>query len=210
MEPFRVAFVPGVTPDKWVRRWRDRFPEEAIEPFPVEERHQTAVLFDDRADMSLVRLPVDTTGLHLIPLYAEVPVVVVSTEHVVAAFERIHVHDLTDEHHWDLAEVTAKEAVEAAAAGTGVVVLPLSVARLHHRKDVVAVPVDGVEEHRVGLAWRVGSEDPRSEQFIGIVRGRTERSSRGSTPDAKQTTGGKKPAPAKRAGSSPKRTRRRR
>jgi DNA-binding transcriptional LysR family regulator len=196
-EPFRVAFVPGVTPDKWVRRWRERFPQEPIEPVPVDERHQTAVLFEERAGMSLVRLPVDREGLHLIPLYAEVPVVVVAKEHVVAAFERIHVHDLADEHHWDLAEVSARDAVEAAAAGTGVVVLPMSVARLHHRKDVVAVPVDGVEEYQVGLAWRVGSEDPRTDEFIGIVRGRTERSSRGQAAARKQpaerTPGQRKP-----------------
>jgi DNA-binding transcriptional LysR family regulator len=182
-EPFRVAFVPGVTPDKWVRRWRQRFPDQPLEVSLVDARHQTSVLFEERADMSLVRLPVERDGLHLIPLYREVPVVVVSKQHVVAAFERIHVHDLADEHHWDLAEVTAKQAVEAAAAGTGVVVLPMSVARLHHRKDVVAVPVDGVDDYQVGLAWRVAVEDARLEEFIGIVRGRTERSSRGLVPE---------------------------
>ncbi len=196
-EPFRVAFVPGVTPDKWVRRWRERVPQEPIEPFLVDERHQTSVLFEELAEMSLVRLPIATDGLHLIRLYVEVPVVVVAREHVVAAFERIHVHDLADEHHWDLAEVSAKEAVEAAAAGTGVVVLPMSVARLHHRKDVVAVPVDGVEEYHVGLAWRVGSEDPRNDEFVGIVRGRTERSSRGQAAarkkPAEKTPGQRKP-----------------
>jgi DNA-binding transcriptional LysR family regulator len=179
-EPFRVAFVLGVTPDKWARRWRERHPGVPLDLFLVDARHQTSVLFDDTASMSFVRLPVDTDGLHLIPLYAEVPVVVVSRDHVVAAFERIHVHDLADEHHWDLAEVTPKQAVEAAAAGTGVVLLPMSVARHLHRKDVVAVPVDGVEEYQVGLAWRVGTEDPRVEELIGIVRGRTARSSRGA------------------------------
>ena len=32
---------------------------------------QTAVLYDGRADMSLVRIPVDTESLHVIPLYRE-------------------------------------------------------------------------------------------------------------------------------------------
>ncbi len=181
-EPFRVAVVPGVTPKTWVRRWQERHPDRAIEVVAVDERHQTSVLFEHRAAMSFVRLPVDREGLHLIPLYAETPVVVVGAEHVVAAFERIHVHDLVDEHHWDLAEVTAKEAVAAAAAGTGVVVLPMSVARQLRRRDVVAVPVDGVEETQVGLAWRAGDEDPRIEDFVGIVRGRTPNSSRGAAP----------------------------
>jgi hypothetical protein len=32
---------------------------------------------------------------------------------------------------------------------------------------------------KIGLAWLVDSDDPRVQAFIGIVRGRTERSSRG-------------------------------
>lgn len=186
MEPadrpvLRVALVPGVTPDKWVRRWRERFPGQPLETLLVDEAGQLAVLRDGTAAMAFVRSPGEREGLHLIPLYDEVPVVVVGREHVVAAFERIHVHDLADEHHWDLATLTRKQAVEAAAAGTGVVVLPMSVARALHRKDVVAVPVDGVAPYPVGLAWRVGDDEPRIEQFIGIVRGRTERSSRGTS-----------------------------
>ena len=37
--------------------------------------------------------------------------------------------------------MTEREAVETVAAGTGIVILPMSVARLHHRKDVVTRPV---------------------------------------------------------------------
>ena len=48
--------------------------------------------------MCLVRLPVDRDGLHLIPLYDEQPVVVVSREHPVAAYDEIDVADLADEH----------------------------------------------------------------------------------------------------------------
>ena len=67
------------------------------------------------------------------------------------------------------------------ATGSGIVVVPMSVARLHHRKDVVHRPVTGVAPSGVGLAWRVDDDDPRIEDFIGIVRGRTERSTRGGS-----------------------------
>lgn len=177
-----------------MRRWRDRR-TEPIEVLPVADADQVAVLHDGRAEMGLVRLPVDREGLHLIPLYAEQPVVVVSRDHVVSAFDRIHVDELGDEHAWSLEELSAKDAVEAVAAGTGVVVLPMSVARLHHRRDVVAVPVEGVEESQVGLAWPVGTDDPRLEEFVGIVRGRTERSSRGAAAPAERST---KPAPSRK------------
>lgn len=133
--------------------------------------------------MSLVRLPVDPAGLHVVPLYVEQPVVVVPRDHVVSAFDSIDVAELADEHHWSLDEVTAKEAVEAVAGGTGVVVLPISVARLHHRRDVVAVPVDGVEGSQVALAWLVERDDELTQELVGVVRGRTARSSRGEQPE---------------------------
>ena len=157
--------------------------------------------------MAFVRLPVDRDGLHVIPLYREVPVVVVSKEHPVAAYDEIPVADLADEHllqdpddvpawrdvateiregtRYPVPEMSLRQAVESVAAQAGIVVVPMSVARLHHRKDVVAVPVIGVEESQVGLAWPVEADDPRVETFIGIVRGRTERSSRGEAEVAK-------------------------
>jgi DNA-binding transcriptional LysR family regulator len=198
--PFRVTFVTGVTPDKWVKTWHRRA-TGPLEMTPVDEADQLDALRAGRADMAFVRLPVDRTGLHVIPLYRELPVVVVSNEHPVAAYDTIPVADLADEHllqdpddvpEWrDLAaeiregtrhpvpELTLRQAFESVAAQAGIVVLPMSVARLHHRKDVVAVPVTGVPESQVGLAWPVDADDPRVEAFIGIVRGRTERSSRG-------------------------------
>jgi DNA-binding transcriptional LysR family regulator len=151
--------------------------------------------------MCFVRLPVDREGLHLIPLYDEQPVVVVSVEHPVAAYDEIDVAELADEHllqdpgdvpEWrDLATEVAKgtrhpvpamtlrQAVESVAAEAGVLVLPMSVARLHHRKDVRAVRVTGVPVTQVGLAWRRDADDDRIETFIGVVRGRTANSSRG-------------------------------
>jgi DNA-binding transcriptional LysR family regulator len=72
-----------------------------------------------------------------------------------------------------------EDAVEAVAGGTGVLIVPMSVARLHQRKDATYRPVVDLPTTKVGLAWLVDNEDPRVQTFIGIVRGRTERSSRG-------------------------------
>jgi DNA-binding transcriptional LysR family regulator len=197
--PLRVAFVPGVTPDKWTRIWKERVRQVPLELLPIEQVEQVEVLRTGRADMVFVRLPIERDGLHVIPLYRETPVVVVSKEHPVAAFDEVSVRDLADEYllqdpdsvpEWrEIAAhrlvddvprpvLTVKQAIETAAAGTGIVIVPLSLARLHHRKDVVHRPVTDVAESEVGLAWPTTSDDARIETFIGIVRGRTERSSR--------------------------------
>jgi DNA-binding transcriptional LysR family regulator len=79
----------------------------------------------------------------------------------------------------DFPAMSLREAVEVVAGGTGVLIVPMSVARLHHRRDVTFRPVTDLPTTKVGLAWRVDNDDPRIQYFIGIVRGRTERSSRG-------------------------------
>ena len=46
--------------------------------------------------------------------------------------------------------------VESVAADAGIVIVPMSVARLHHRKDVVAVPVSGVPTTKDVIGYYVG------------------------------------------------------
>jgi DNA-binding transcriptional LysR family regulator len=177
-QPFRLAFVAGVSPDKWVRRWRERTPKDPIEVALVDDSEQLTVLGDGRADMSFVRLPVDREGLHVISLYVEVPVVVLSVEHELTLLDELSLADLADEQLIEEPALTVKDTIAVVAGGGGVAVVPMSLARLHARKDVTSRPLVDGPESRVGLAWRVDNEDPRVETFIGIVRGRTSRSSR--------------------------------
>ncbi len=178
VSPFRVAFVAGVMPGKWERIWAERV-RRPLQLVPVDVSDQERVIRDGEVDMAFVRDMSRSEGLHLIPLYREQPVVVASIEHPVSAYDEIDVADLADEYRHQVPPLSAKDAVEAVAAGTGVVVLPRSLARLHQRKDVKAVPVSGVEESPIGLAWLVANEDPDVQTFIGIVRGRSANSSRG-------------------------------
>jgi hypothetical protein len=169
---FRLGFVTGATPDRWAGTWRER-QREPIELVPLTDGIRTGAL-----DVALVRLPVDREGLHLIPLYEELPVAVMSIDSELTLLDDVTTDDLSDEHQ-DWTGLTTREAVETVAAGTGVLVVPMSVARLHHRKDVTYRTVTDLPTTRVGLAWLVENDDPRVQTFIGIVRGRTERSSRG-------------------------------
>jgi DNA-binding transcriptional LysR family regulator len=107
-------------------------------------------------------------------------VVAVSLKNFVEAADEVTSADLADEHVHQVPPLTSKQAIETVAAGVGVVVVPMSVARLHHRRDVVHRPVADVPESRIGLAWLRDLEDDRVETFIGVVRGRTANSSRGT------------------------------
>lgn len=192
MQPFRVGFVTGATPDKWARAWRERR-REPLELVPVTEADQEAELRAGRLDVCLVRLPVDREGLHCIRLYDEVPVAVVGRDHFAAAGEEVTLADLADEQlvlphpsGWrpdapqlDWPEMSPAEAIEVVASGTGVAIVPKSVARLLHRKDVASRPVSDLPPTTVALAWPVDRDDERTQAFVGIVRGRTANSSRG-------------------------------
>lgn len=190
---FRVGFVTGATPDKWARVWRSRYARDPLELVPVVEEEQEVRLRDGTLDMALVRLPIDRDGLHCIPLYDELPVAVMGAEHVLTLADEVSLADLAEEQlvlphrsGWTPAAeqlawppMAVPEAFEVVASGTGVAIVPMSIARLHQRKDVTSRVVTDLEPTRVGLAWLVDNEDPWVQRFIGIVRGRTERSSRG-------------------------------
>lgn len=199
MRQLRIAFVPGVTPDKWFRVWRERNPNIALQVIPLEDDAAgRAPLDDGSADMVLARLPIDLespTPLHCVRLYDEVPVVVASRDHWVAAADEqagVDLADLADEQlalphpsGWtpdaaqlDFPPMTVKDAVEVAASGSAVVILPMSLARLHHRKDAVHRPVAGLEPTTIALLWRRDADSAVHQDFVGVTRGRGASSSR--------------------------------
>jgi DNA-binding transcriptional LysR family regulator len=189
---FRIGFVTGAMPDRWADTWRKRR-REPIELVPVTEADQERVLRDGSVDMAIVRLPVDREGLHLVPLYHEKPVAVMGTEHLLTLADELTTADLADEQvvipersGWrpeaqQLAwpPMSEKDAVETVAAGTGVALMPMSVARLYHRRDATYRVVTDLPTSGVGLAWLVENDGALPQAFVGIVRGRREGSSRG-------------------------------
>ncbi|MFD5426228.1 LysR family substrate-binding domain-containing protein [Streptomyces sp. NPDC127084] len=193
---FRLAYVPGVTPAKWVRIWNERLPDVPLHLVSTPAAEAVGVLREGGVDAGLVRLPVDRTVLSAIPLYTEQTVVVVPKDHIVAAVDEVAVDDLADEivlHPLDDVlgwerlpgqpamerPATTADAVELVAAGIGVLVVPQSLARLHHRRDLTYRPLTGAPESSVVLSWPQDETTDLVEQFIGIVRGRTVNSTRG-------------------------------
>jgi DNA-binding transcriptional LysR family regulator len=201
--PFRLAYVPGVTPAKWVRVWNERLPDVPLTLIAVSAAAAADVLRAGEADAGLVRLPIERTDLSAIPLYAETTVVVVPKDHDVAAVDEVVaedfadavvLHPLDDTLEWEQRPgvpakerpATTEDAVELVAAGVGLLVVPQSLARLHHRRDLTYRPVTDAPESRVALSWPQERTTDLVEEFIGIVRGRTVNSSRGRTPTPPQ------------------------
>nr|WP_205614982.1 LysR family transcriptional regulator substrate-binding protein [Streptomyces harenosi] len=195
-------------PDKWVRVWHERLPGVPLSLTQVTAAEAGGVLLDGRADAGLVRLPVDRTVLSAIPLYTETTVVVVPKDHLVTAADEVSVEDLADEivlHplddvlNWERLPgrpaferpATTADAVELVAAGIGVLVVPLSLARLHHRKDLTHRPLTDAPTSSVGLSWPQEATTDLVEDFIGIVRGRTVNSTRGRRPAPGQEEAGR-------------------
>ncbi len=191
----RIGFVPGVTLTKWRRIWTDRLPGVPLDVVEVTQARQRAALLSDEVDMCFVRLPIDTEGLHTIPLYEEVPVVVAPKDHPLAAFEDVALAELDGETFvTDDQEATG---VDRVAWGAGLMIMPMSVARTHSRRDLIHRPVTDAEPTKIALAWLMDNPGELIEEFIGIVRGRTANSSR--TAASREASGTEaKAAPAKK------------
>lgn len=193
----RIAYVPGVTPGKWIRRWEERMPGVPLESFMSDDGAQTAAVRDGLADMAFVRLPIEREGLSVIPLYEEQPVVVAPKGHEISVFEEVALADLAQESFLDVVELGGPEpALEVVASGAGLVVLPMSVARHFNVKDTVARRLTGAEGTEIALVWPADATDGIIEEFIGIVRGRTAQSSR--QPSAQPVKAKKEPKPDRR------------
>ncbi|MFE5671065.1 LysR family transcriptional regulator substrate-binding protein [Agromyces sp. NPDC056523] len=176
----RLRYVAGVSPAKWLRAWADRRPDLPLEAERVDEPAQLDDLLAGEADLAFVRLPVDAEGLHVIPLWEEVATVVLPKDHPLADADALQLADLADEPPAPQQDDPAMT-VELVAAGAGWAILPHSLARLHHRRDVVAIPMTDAAPTRIALVWRVDRDDDDIQEFVGVVRGRTTRSSRGAT-----------------------------
>ncbi|MFD1720724.1 LysR substrate-binding domain-containing protein [Amnibacterium endophyticum] len=171
--PLVIGVVAGVTPDRWIRAWRERRSDVPLDVVAVDD---PVAALADGVTMVFARLPLEAEDLHVIPLWEETPVVVAARDHPVKAFDAVAEADLAGEEvrpGWD------EQTLDLVAAGHGIALMPQSVFRATGRRDLVARPVHDAAPTRIGLAWRrdAGGEDV--DDFIGIVRGRTENSSRG-------------------------------
>ncbi|HEX5728312.1 LysR family substrate-binding domain-containing protein [Microbacterium sp.] len=193
---FVLGAIPGATPGGWIDAWRERMPQTELELRTIPMAMQRDELLEGGLDAAIVRLPFDSAGLHVIPLYDEITVVVVPAESHLTAVDELVIADLAGE----VVIVPAddvlglevpgaaaasftppddtEQAIATVAAGVGIVIVPMSLARLHRRKDAAYRPLRDGPISSVALAWPADRTTAEVEAFVGIVRGRTANSSR--------------------------------
>lgn len=200
-----LGYVPGGTPAKWARIWAERHPEVPLRLSAVSPADAAEEVRVGRVDVVLLRLPADTSELAVIRLYEETTVVVVPADHHLCAADEVIAADLNGEPlllplddvvGWmdapgtpiEHRPETTQAATELVAAGLGLLIVPQSLARLHHRRDLTYRPIADAPTCAVALAFPEGPQSALIEEFIGIVRGRKPGSSRGQAQQAPKRT----------------------
>ncbi|GAA1527353.1 DNA-binding transcriptional LysR family regulator [Agromyces terreus] len=178
----QLRYVAGVSPARWLRAWNERRPDLPLEARRVDEPAQLDGLREGEVDVAFVRLPIADEGLHVVALWEEQPFVVLPHDHAFADEASVTLADLADEPTAPIQDDAAMT-IELVAAGTGLARVPQGVARLHARKDVVAIPISDAPTTRIALVWTLERDDADIQELVGVVRGRGAKSSRGRDDD---------------------------
>lgn len=192
---FTIGFAPGVIITAAVRELSRRHPDVSVELRRADWIRQADVIRDGQVDVGYVRLPADLHGLTVEPLLREPRVVLLPTDHRLAGKETVDVADLASEHllhkpddvpEWrDVAlELrdrqprkalpvlrTIEEKLEHIAAGSGIVILPLSSASFYTRPDITHVPINDIAPSTVCLAWDSSRREPLISEYVAIALG---------------------------------------
>lgn len=161
-----------------------------------------------------------------IPAYRELQVVVLPIDHALTLLDEVPIADLTDERLVhdvsDLPEYRPsptgagtdddgtplpplqstgpEDDIEYVAAGISLAVVPMSVARFFHRKDLTYRTVPDVPGIDVVVVWPQDLPEDTEvlvQDLVGVVRGRKKDSSRGNATPTTEATSRPTSAPAK-------------
>ncbi|MFQ5555426.1 MAG: LysR substrate-binding domain-containing protein, partial [Acidimicrobiia bacterium] len=181
----RIAFVPPLPVEMSAVLNRSA---AAVELRAIDWVSQVAVVREGRADLCIVRLPVDAADLETAVVWEEDRVAGFCSSHPMASQRSVSIMDLDNEpivdypshrDYWSVnprptgrsplwgPEVrTIEEMLEVVASGRAMCITGASVASFYHRSDVVFLPLEGVEASKVAVLWDPMLLDRTSEQVL--------------------------------------------
>jgi DNA-binding transcriptional LysR family regulator len=182
-----VGFRAGVAVAPAIRQFADQHPDVVVDVQRIEGDDQATKLLDGRIDIGYVRLPIDETGLRVIPIYTEPRVAVLPTGHRLAGKEQITEADLAGEPLlWDSDASTqptrrahpnagylvrgVDETLEHVAAGRGISFLARSATVFYSHPNISYVPVSDVAPDQVCLAVAASRTSPVVDDFVAAAQ----------------------------------------
>lgn len=177
-----IVFATGTEPGKWFRRYEE-LTGDRLEAVPSDDPF---ALVGTQATAALMRLPDERVGdeHHVVRLYEEAPGVAVPKDSVYAEVGEVTREDLAEE----IVNFSGqspiddlRSALQVVAANVGVAYAPLPLLKNLARKQIKALPLNGeaAGQTEIALVWRKVDDSDVVQDFVGVTRGRTVRSSRG-------------------------------
>ncbi|MFS8200905.1 LysR family transcriptional regulator [Streptomyces sp. CWNU-52B] len=182
-----VGFRAGIAVAPAVELFAARHPDVLVDVQRLEADDQAAMLLDGRIDVGYVRLPIEETGLRVIPLYTEPRVAVLPAGHRLAGKEEVTEVDLAGEPLvWNADPSTqptrrrhpnagyrvrgVDETLEHVAAGRGISFLARSATVFYSHPDISYVPIPELAPDQVYLAMAASRTSPVVDDFFAAAQ----------------------------------------
>ncbi|MCB1274262.1 MAG: LysR family transcriptional regulator [Leucobacter sp.] len=221
MPALRVGFARGVAPGKWARRWEEATGSRLeLVPLPARGTHGFDLVLE-RVDPGALPQGANSpeASRRAVRLYEESVAIVVAADHELADERRAGLDALqlvtllAHPHHapaWPAPEPwadpswmprDAAAALKLVASGAGAILLPLPLARhLSSKREHAVLPLDAeLPGTEIWASWAIERDAPDMQQLVGILRGRTARSGRGSAGTGQSANGQGQPERPNRA-----------
>jgi DNA-binding transcriptional LysR family regulator len=186
-----VGFRAGIPVIPAAQAFESRHPDVVVDVQRMEWDDQAQMLLDGRVDVAYVRLPIDETGLRLIPLYTEPLMVVLPGGHRLAGKEEVTEADLAGEPlvwHADASTQPTtrphpdsglrvrgvEEKLEHVAAGRGISFVGRSETLFYTRPDISYVPISDLAPEQVYVAVAASRTSPVVDDFLTAAQATAE------------------------------------
>jgi DNA-binding transcriptional LysR family regulator len=188
-----LAFVAGTVSlaSTILQTSRVQRPGFDLQLLRVDWLEQTHCLREDRADLSLVRLPIDDDGLELKVLCSEPRVGGFTINHPLAARTTLSIRELDDEpiirtgnqqDYWTVnprpsgavpvlgpLANTVEEMLAVVAAGRCMCITAMTLAEAYPRPEIAWIPIEDISPSSVGIAWRAQEFPSAAVNYVSDI-----------------------------------------